>query len=100
MYRPQCFFVNYMHMCPLYNVLLEVGCCCFPRNILLNMTFVRSRSSLSPPSFTFVSAAGSGICELNQNKKEKEKNNSKIGYFDFNTFPAHIIHQFLKQRYL
>ena len=58
------------------NVLLEVVCCCFPRNELfmyVNMTFVRSQSFISPPSFMFVSAVVSEICELNQ--KEKEKNN-------------------------
>ena len=78
-------------MCPLYNVLLEVGCCCFPGNdIPLKMTlFVRSQSFISPPNFMFVRTAVSEIRWLNQNK-EKEKN-SEIGYFHFNTFPAHII---------
>ena len=39
----------------------------------------------------FVSAAVSEIHELNQNKKkEKENNNSEIGYFHFNTFAALI----------
>ena len=85
------------HTCPYYNILLEVVCCCFPRNdILLNMTlFVESQSYISPPSFMFVSAAVSEIHELNQNKK-----NSEIGYFQFNTFPGHIIYPFFKQRYL
>ena len=43
----------------------------------------------------FVTATVSEIHESNQNKKkilkkEKEKN-SEIGYFQFNTFPGHII---------
>ena len=64
------------HTCPLYNVLLKVVCCCFPRNELhvymrLNVTlFVGSQSYISPPSFMFVTAAVSEIHKLNQNKKE------------------------------
>ena len=60
-------------------------------------SFVGSQSYISPPSFMFVSATVSEIHESNHNKKkilkkEKEKNNySEIGYFQFNTFPAHII---------
>ena len=54
----------------------------------------------------FVSAAVSEIGELNHKKKKKkkkeeeEKNNSEIGYFQFNTFPGHIIYPFFNQRYL
>ena len=69
------FFVSlHARTCPLYNVLLNVVCCCFPRNdIFLNMTlFVGSQSFISLPSFMFVSAAVSDLCESNQNKKEKE----------------------------
>ena len=63
-------------------------------DILLNMTlFVGSESFISLPSFMFISAEVSEIRELNQNKM-KEKN-SEIGYFHFNTFPAHIIYHFL-----
>ena len=51
----------HVHTCPLYNVLLEAVCCCF----VLNMTFVGSQSFISLPSFMFVSAAVSEICELN-----------------------------------
>ena len=83
------FFVSYMHnTCPLYNVLLEVVCCCFPRNnILLNMPmFVGSQSFISLPSFMFVSAVVSEIREL-----KKEKKNSEIDNFQLNTFPGHII---------
>ena len=85
--------------CPLYNVLLEVVSCCFPRNnILLNMPmFVGSQSFISLPSFMFVSAVVSEICEL---KKEKEKNSSEMDYFQFNTFPGHLITHLLNQRYL
>ena len=86
------FFVSYMHdTCPLYNVLLGVVCCCFPRNnILLNMPmFVGSQSFISLPSFMFVSAVVSEICKSKE--KEKKKNNSEIDYFQFNTFPGHII---------
>ena len=97
-------FVSYIHIhcictCPLYNILLEVVGCCFPRNdILLNMMlFVRSQSYISPQNFMFVSTVVSEIRELNQNKR-KEKN-SEIGYFQFNTFPGHIIYLFFKQRY-
>ena len=78
--------------CPLYNVLLEVVCCCFPRiNCLhtLNMPmFVGSQSFISLPSFMFVSAVVSEICE---SKEKKKKKNSEIDYFQFNTFPGHII---------
>ena len=58
----------------------------------LHMTFVGSQSFISLPSFMFVSAA---VCESNQNKEENEKNNSEIGYFQFNTFPGYLIHPFL-----
>ena len=80
--------------CPLYNVLLEVVCCCFPRNnILLNMPmFVRSQSFISLPSFMFVSAVVSEICESKEKEeKEERKKNSEIDYFQFNTFPGHLI---------
>ena len=46
----------------------------------------------------FVSAAVSEISELKKEKKEKK--NSEIGYFQFNTFPGHIIYPFFNQRYL
>ena len=66
----------------------------------LNLTlFVGSQSFISLPSFMFVSAAVSELRESNQNKKEK-KNNSEIVYFQFNTFPGHIIYPFFNQRYL
>ena len=59
--------------------------------------FIGSQSFICLPSFMFVSAAVSEICELNQNKKmkEKEKINSEIDCFQFNTFPGHIITHFL-----
>ena len=66
--------------------------------IPLNMPmFVRSQSFISQPSFMFVSAVVSEIHEL---KKEKEKNNSEMEYFQFNTFPWHLIYPFFNQRYL
>ena len=69
------------HTCPLYNVLLEVFCCCFPINkfyILLNMPmFVGSQSFISLPSFMFFSAMVSEIREL---KKKEEERNSEIDY--------------------
>ena len=58
--------------------------------------FVGSQSFISLPSFTFVSAVVSEIREL----KEKEKKNSEIDYFQFNTFPGHLIYPFFNQRYL
>ena len=61
--------------------------------------FVGSQSFISLPSFMFVSAVVSEIRELKK-KKEKEKNNSEIDYFQFNTFPGHIIYPFFNQRYL
>ena len=87
------FFVSYMQIRPLYNVLLEVE-----RNCLHMTLFVRSQSFFSPPSFMFVSAAVSEIRELNQNNKEEK--NSEIRYFQFSNFPGHIIYPFLNQRYL
>ena len=86
------FFVSYMHI----HVLLEVVCCCFPRNnMLLNMPmFVGSQSFISLPSFMFVSAVVSEIRELKEKKKKKK--NSEIDSFQFNTFPGHIIYPFFK----
>ena len=46
----------------------------------------------------FVSAVVGEIRELKE-KKKKEKN-SEIDYFQFNTFPGHIIYPFLNQKYL
>ena len=58
--------------------------------------FVGSQSFISLPSFMFVSAVVSEIREL----KKKEKKNSEIDSFQFNTFPEHIIYPFFNQRYL
>ena len=57
--------------------------------------FVGSQSFISLPSFMFVSTVVSEIREL-----KKEKKNSEIDYFQFNTFPGHIIYPFFNQRYL
>ena len=61
--------------------------------------FVGSQSFISLPSFMFVSVVVSEIRELKE-KKEKEKKNSEIDYFQFNTFPGHLIYPFFNQRYL
>ena len=54
--------------------------------------FVGSQSFISLPSFMFVSAVVSEICESKEKEKKKEKKkNSEIDYFQFNTFPGHII---------
>ena len=77
--------VSYMHIHVPF--ITQVVCCCFPRNdILLNMTFIVSHSSICLPSFN---AAVSEIRELN--RKEKKKN-SEVDYFQFKTFPGHINH--------
>ena len=57
------------------------------------LMFVGSQSFISLPSFMFVSSVVSEICESKEKEKEKEKkkNNSEIDYFQFNTFPGHII---------
>ena len=85
-------FITYhaQYTCPLYNVLLEVVCCCFPRNKLNMPMFVGSQSFISLPSFMFVSAVVSEIRKL--------KNNSEID--QFNTLIGHIIYPFFNQRYL
>ena len=57
--------------------------------------FVGSQSFISLPSFMFVSAVVSEIRELKEKEKKKEKKNSEIDYFQFNTFPAHLITHFL-----
>ena len=59
--------------------------------------FVGSQSFISLPSFMFVSAVVSDIREL---KKEKEEEKNKMDYFQFNTFPGHLIYPFFNQRYL
>ena len=65
--------------------------------------FVGSQSFISLPNFMFVSAVVSEIRELKEKEKEKmekEKKNSEIDYFQFNTFPGHLIYPFSNQRYL
>ena len=54
--------------------------------------FVGSQSFISLPSFMFVSAVVSEICESKEKEKEKKKKkNSEIDYFQFNNFAGHII---------
>ena len=75
----------------LLNMMLFVG----------SPSFIFPPSFISPPSFMFVSAvAVSEIHELNKNKKKEKEKNSKIGYFQFNTFPGHIIYPLFNQRHL
>ena len=62
--------------------------------------FVGSQSFISLPSFMFVSAVVSEIRELKKKKEKVKKNNSEIDYFQFNTFPGHLIYPFFNQRYL
>ena len=72
--------------------------------------FVGSQSFISLPSFMFVSAVVSEIRESKEKKekekkekekkKKKKKKNSEIDYFQFNTFPGHVIFPFFNQRYL
>ena len=65
---------------------------------MLTMTmFVGLQSFISLPSFMFVGAVVSEIRKSNRNKKEK---NLQSGYFQFNTFPGHIIGPFFHQSYL
>ena len=61
--------------------------------------FVGSQSFISLPSFMLVSAVVSEIRELKEKEKKEEKN-SEIDYFQFNTFPEHLIYPFFNQRYL
>ena len=63
--------------------------------------FVGSQSFISLPSFMFVSAVVSEIRELKEKEEEKKKEkkkNSEIDYFQFNTFPGHLIYQFFLTR--
>ena len=62
--------------------------------------FVESQSFISLPSFMFVSAVVREIRELKEKKEKEKKNNSEIDYFQFNTFPGHLIYPFFNQRYL
>ena len=62
--------------------------------------FVGSQSFISLPSFMFVSAVVSEIRESKEKKEKKKKKNSEIDYFQFNTFPGHVIYPCFNQRYL
>ena len=62
--------------------------------------FVGSQSFISLPSFMFVSAVVSEIRELKKEKEKENNNNSEMDYFQFNTFPGHLIYPFFNQRYL
>ena len=62
--------------------------------------FVGSQSFISLPRFMFVSAVVSEIRELKEKEEKEKKNYSEIDYFQFNTFPGHLIYPFFNQRYL
>ena len=40
------------------------------------------------------------VSEIRELKEKKKEKNSEIDYFQFNTFPGHIIYPFFNQRYL
>ena len=94
------FFVSYMHMhAPFIMYCSRLFVVVFQEINCLNMPmFVGSQSFISLPSFMFVSAVVSEIRELKE--KEKEKKNSEIDYYQFNTFPGHLIYPFFNKRYL
>ena len=92
------FFVSYMHIHVPYIMYCSMFVVAFQELILLNMPmFVGSQNFISQPCLMFVSAPVSEIRESNQKEEEK---NSEIGYFQFNTFPGHIIYPFFNHRYL
>ena len=95
------FFVNYMHIhAPFIMYCSRLFFVVFLEINRLNMPmFVGSQSFISLPSFMFVSAVVSEIRELKKGK-EKEKNNSEMDYFQFNTFFGHLIYPFFNRRYL
>ena len=83
------FFVSYMHIhAPFIMYCSRLFVVVF-QDLILNMPiFVGSQSSISLPSFMFVSAV------------VREIRDFEIDYFQFNTFPGHIIYPFFNQRYL
>ena len=95
------FFISCMHIhAPFIMYCSRLVVVVFQEINCLNMPmFVGSQSFISLPSFMFVSAVVSEICELKE-KKEKKKKNSEIDYFQFNTFPGHLIYPFFNHRYL
>ena len=62
--------------------------------------FVGSQNFISLPSFMFVSAVVSEIRELKKKEEKEKEKNSEIDYFQFNTFPWHLVYPFFNQRYL
>ena len=91
------FFISYMHLhAPFIMHCLRLFVVVFQEINCLNMPmFIGSQSFISLPSFMFVSAVVSEIREL-----KKEKNNSEMDYFQFNTFPGHLIYPFFNRRYI
>ena len=96
------FFISYMHIhAPFITYCLRFFVVVFQEINCLNMPmFVGSQSFISLPSFMFVSAVVSEIRELKKEKEKEKKNNSEMDYFQFNTFPGHLIYPFFNQRYL
>ena len=62
--------------------------------------FGGSQSFISLLSFMFVSAVVSEIRGLKEKEKKEKKKNSEIDYFQFITFPGHLIYSLFNQRYL
>ena len=62
--------------------------------------FIGSQSFIFLPCFMLVSAVVSEIRELKEKKKKEKEKNSEIDYFQFNTFPGHLIYPSFNQRYL
>ena len=76
-------FVSYMHIHAPFILYCSTLFVVFQERNCFKMTlFVGSQSFISLPSFMFVSAVVSELCESNRNKKE-EKNNSEINLTPF-----------------
>ena len=87
------FFISYMHLhAPFIMYCLRFVVVFQEINCLHTFKHAYVRR-VSLPSFMFVNAVVSEICEL---KKEKEKENNN----QFNTFPGHLIYPFFNRRYL
>ena len=100
------FFISYMHIhVPFIMYCLRLFVVVFQEINHLHTfkhayMFVGSQSFISLPSFVFVSAVVSEIRELKKEKEKENNNNSEMDYFQFNTFPGHLIYPFFNQRYL
>ena len=75
------------------NVWAKVVFCGFPKKemfiqIFIMPIFCASPNSITSLSFRCWSIPVSEIREFNRKKKKKKMNNSKSGYFPFDTFPT------------